>query len=314
MAWLEITVKTQPDSVESVAAMLTFAGFSELVVEDAAEFQDFLEENRACWDYIDEALEKKLAGLSQVKLYLEDTDAAGREKLDTLLRSHDLTYTVTPLPEADYDEDWKQNYPPVFIGKHLVVLPHWLDETAGEGRTPIFLDPGLSFGTGSHPTTAMVLEQLEAVLHPGDWCLDLGSGSGILSIGALRLGAGKAVGVDIDPLAENMARENASYNGFAAPEFTALTGSVTEDTALMDRLARDHYHVVLVNIVADVILKLAPVLPQFLAQDSTAILSGILDTRLPEVQAALEKAGLTVTGCYAREEWRCLTAVRRCRP
>ena len=141
-------------------------------------------------------------------------------------------------------------------------------------------------------------------------CLDLGSGSGILSIAALRLGAKSAIGVDIDPKAEDIARENAQYNGFAAPEFTALTGNVTEDRDLMDRLAAGTYDLVLVNIVADVIIGLAPVLPHFLKENSTVICSGILDTRLSDVTAALEAAGLRITGTRADGEWRCVTAKR----
>ena len=136
----------------------------------------------------------------------------------------------------------------------------------------------------------------------------MGSGSGILSIAALRLGAASAVGIDIDPKAEDIARENAAYNGFGSPAFTALTGNVTEDKALMEKLAADEYDLVLVNIVADVIIGLSPVLPNFLTDKSTLICSGILDVRLEEVCAALEAAGLTVTAVKAKEDWRSVTA------
>jgi ribosomal protein L11 methyltransferase len=173
------------------------------------------------------------------------------------------------------------------------------------------LDPGLTFGTGAHPSTQMVMEEMEQRVTNGMTCVDLGSGSGILSIAALRLGAASAIGVDIDPKAEDIARENAAYNGFAAPEFTALTGNVTEDADLMAQLASKSYDLVLVNIVADVIIGLAPVLPRFLGENSTVICSGILDTRLNDVTAALEKAGLTVTAQRSREDWRCVTAKRR---
>jgi ribosomal protein L11 methyltransferase len=157
----------------------------------------------------------------------------------------------------------------------------------------------------------MVMAFMEHLVKPGSRCLDLGSGSGILSIAALRLGAKTAVGVDIDPKAEDIARENAGYNGFAMPEFTALTGNVTEDRELMDSLSRENWDVVLVNIVADVIIGLAPVLPAFLREDSILICSGILDTRLSDVTAALEKAGLAVTEIRAMEDWRSITAKRR---
>ena len=220
-----------------------------------------------------------------------------------------LTMTVAPLPEIDWEESWKDNYPPQEIGERIVVLPYWLAEEPTH-RLKVILDPGLTFGTGAHPSTQMVMEVMETVVKPGFHCLDLGSGSGILSIAALRLGAESAVGIDIDPKAEDIARENAAYNGFTAPAFTALTGNVTEDTALMDTLAAGRYDLVLVNIVADVIIGLAPVLPRFLSDCSTLICSGILDTRLSDVLEALTAAGLTVTATKAKDDWRCVTAKR----
>ena len=309
MAWLEITIKTTGDRIDSVATALTARGFSELVIEDQGEFETFLDENRAYWDYIDENLQEKLQGLSNIKLYLEDTDTTGLERLTAAVAQLGLTMESSLLPETNWEDSWKDNYPPQEVGKNLVVLPYWLAEETN-GRLPVILDPGLTFGTGAHPSTQMVMETMEDKVLPGANCLDLGSGSGILSIAALRLGAARAVGIDIDPKAEDIARENAAYNGFGAPEFTALTGNVTEDRDLMTRLAGDSWDVVLVNIVADVIIGLSPVLPQFLTNRSILICSGILDTRLEDVTAALRKAGLTVTAVRAKEDWRCVTVVK----
>ena len=307
MSWLEITVPTPQGDLNTVSSALTARGFSDLVLEDQAEFEAFLEDNRSCWDYIDEELQKKLQGLSQIKLYLEDTDTAGMERLKAALDSLRLTMTVQALPDTDWAESWKDNYPPQEVGRSLVVLPYWLD--AGyPGRIPVILDPGLTFGTGAHPSTRMVMEFMEELVKPGFRCLDLGSGSGILSITALRLGAASAVGVDIDPKAEDAARENAAYNGFAAPEFTALTGDVTQDAALMEKLLGSEYDLVLVNIVADVIIRLAPVLPGFLQGGASLLCSGILDTRLSDVTAALEKNGIRVLETKAEAEWRSLRA------
>ena len=308
MQWLEITVDTTNDAVEQVAAALTAAGFSELVIEDQAEFEAFLEDNRAYWDYIDESLQEKLSGLSQIKLYLEDTDAAGLQRLSALVEKLGLSMKTSAMEQTDWEESWKENYPPVEVGEKLVVQPYWLEQTGS--RLPVILDPGLTFGTGAHPSTQMVMENMEKLVQPGCSCLDLGSGSGILSIAALRLGAESAIGVDIDPKAEDIARENAAYNDFTAPRFTALTGNVTTDKPLMDRLGQQRYDIVLVNIVADVIISLAPVLPAFLDESSTVICSGILNTRLSDVTAAVERAGLTVTGTYFKEDWCCITAKR----
>ena len=306
MAWLEITVNTAPENIETVAAALTAGGFSDLLIEDQAEFSDFLDQNRAYWDYIDEELEKKLQGLSRIKLYLEDTDKNGLSQLETLLAKLSLSPEIAALPETDWETSWQENYPPQPVGDRLVVLPYWLADTE-TNRLPIILDPGLTFGTGAHPSTQMVMEAMEKAALSGKTCLDLGSGSGILSITALRLGAKKAVGVDIDPKAEDIARENARYNGFSEPEFTEKTGNVLSDKKLMERLEKP-WDVVLVNIVADVIVALAPVLPRFLGAESKLILSGILDNRLSDVEQALARAGLTVTATHQKEEWRCLEA------
>ena len=310
MAWLELTIETTSDSISSVVTNLTAQGFSELVIEDQEEFETFLEENRAYWDYIDEDFQQKLQNLSRVKLYLEDTDSEGLSRLEQAVSAMGLTLRKKTLEETNWEESWKDNYPAVAVGEKLIVVPYW-DAKQDDTRLPVILDPGLTFGTGAHASTQMVMEAMERLVKPGAVCLDLGSGSGILSIAALRLGAASAIGVDIDPKAEDIARENAAYNGFASPAFTALTGNVTADRALMERLSKNRYDVVLVNIVADVIIGLSPLLPDFLTENSVLILSGILDTRLPDVLAALEQAGLTVTGIAQKEDWRCVTAKRR---
>ena len=315
MAWLEITVDTLSHTIDAVAGLLTAGGFADLLLEDQQEFEDFLEQNRAYWDYIDESLQDKLQGLSHIKLYLEDTDRIGMTKLEALLEDlrakkefGALAMSVAPMAETDWEESWKENYPPQEVGSRLVVLPYWLADTYESDRLPVILDPGLTFGTGAHPSTQMVMEAMENWVQPGSSCLDLGSGSGILSIAALRLGAGSAIGVDIDPKAEDIARENAAYNGFSAPAFTALTGNVTADKKLMAKLQSQSYDLVLVNIVADVIIQLAPVLPQVLSPHSKLILSGILDSRLEDVLATLKAAGLRVNQTFAKEDWRCVCA------
>ena len=198
MAWLEITIDTDSARIADTAAALTAQGFPELVMEDQAEFETFLDENRAYWDYIDEDFQEKLRGLSHIKLYLEDTDTKGMEKLRGVVANLGLTMQVAELPETNWEESWKDNYPAVEVGQSLIVVPYWQAEETN-GRTPIILDPGLTFGTGAHASTQMVMEAMEQTVKSGFRCLDLGSGSGILSIAALRLGAQSAMGVDIDP-------------------------------------------------------------------------------------------------------------------
>lgn len=311
MAWLEITLNTPQGSVDSLATALTGLGFADLCIEDQQEFETFLEENREYWDYIDEDLEKKLQGLSRVKLYLEDSQEDRLAVLKAFAQEKHLPITVASLPETDWEESWKDNYPPQEVGETLVVLPYWLADSYETDRKQVILDPGLTFGTGAHPSTQMVMEAMEEHLTPGARCLDLGSGSGILSITALRLGAAEATGVDIDPKAEDIARENAAYNGFSAPRFTALTGNVTADHRLMEQLTEENWDIVLVNIVADVIVALAPVLPRLMGKGTRLICSGILDTRLADVTAALTAAGIQVTSIRAKEDWRCVVGQRK---
>ena len=320
MNWLEITVSTASAGIEAVAAALTAGGFDDLLLEDQAEFESFLEENRAYWDYIDESLQQKLVNLSQIKLYLDAEDKAALSRLQDLIarlkrsdpegKLGSLTLSYSLLPETNWEESWKENYPPQEIGKTLVVLPYWLEDSDTQGRLPIILDPGLTFGTGAHPSTQMVMEVMENLSLADTCCLDLGSGSGILSIAALRLGAKESIGIDIDPKAEDIARTNAGFNGFSPPKFTALTGNLLQDKPLMDKLSCRQYDLVLVNIVADVIIGLTPILPGLLKENGTLICSGILDTRLSDVHSALSRAGFTSRQTYEKEEWRCICAKR----
>lgn len=219
-----------------------------------------------------------------------------------------LTVSAAPLDEEDWANSWRKYYPPQFVGEKLCVLPYWLPVEEAQGRLPVILDPGLTFGTGSHPSTQMCLAALEARLIPGSRVVDLGSGSGVLSIAALRLGAACAVGVDIDPKAEDMARENGAYNGMSTPRFQAFTGDVAGDpsalAALMD--AGGPFDLALINIVANVILALTPSLRRLLRPGGAVICSGILDSRLEEVRACLQAHGFRILETRSQEEWRCL--------
>ena len=319
MDYLEVTIQTASAGIELVANALTAGGFDSLVVEDQAEYETFLEENRAYWDYIDEEFQEELQGLSRIKLYLE-VDGTEEKQLQKLHKVLDalkkrtkknlgsLEVSSQLLPETNWEESWKDNYPPQEIGEKLVVVPCWNPEA--NGRIPVILDPGLTFGTGAHPSTQMCMEFMEELVERGMEVIDLGSGSGILSIAALRLGAARAIGVDIDPKAEDIARENAAYNDFGTDRFDAVTGNVTEDHDLMETLRAKHYDLVFVNIVADVIIGLAPVLKHFMDADTKVICSGILDVREAEVHQALTAAGLVIEQTRAKEDWRSLVAGR----
>ena len=321
MQWLEITVKTLSCGIEPVTDVLTALGFDSFIIDDQEDFQQFLEENRQYWDYVDENLEARMQGLSQIRLYLEDGPDAPecisrlRSLFDALREKHGdavvgtLEITVNGVQDEDWENNWKQYYQPLPIGEKLLVVPQWLSPENEENRIPVILDPGMIFGTGAHASTQMCMRALEKLVQGGETVIDLGSGSGILSITALLLGAKSAVGVDIDPKAEDIARENAAMNDLHDDRFTAVTGDVIGDKAMMEKLSQPKYDLVLANIVADVIIPLSRVVPNFLKKDGVFICSGILDVRLEEVKAAIEANGLTVTETEMQEDWCRLTAV-----
>lgn len=314
--WTELTIETASEGVELLCAALTQEGFDSFAVEDGAEFEAFLESASDYWDYVDEALAKKMDGLSQVRLYLSDeTQLPALQALLTSLPNAfpacsfgTLTLRAARLAGEDWENAWKANYRPLPIGKRFLVVPRWMDYENPEHRLPILLELGLTFGTGEHDSTRLCLQALEALVHGGEHVADLGSGSGILSIAALRLGAGSAFGVDIDPAAEHIARENAACNGFGADCFSACTGNVLEDEPLRKRLSEQPFDLVCANIVAGVLLRLAPAVPQFLKPEGTFLCSGILLSREREVRQALEAAGLRITACGRTEQWCALQA------
>ena len=310
MNWIEARIDTCSGGLDDLCGRLEDMGIEGLVIDDEADFKDFLENNHQYWDYVDDDLLREKEVLCRVTFYLPD-DGDGKKCLrsveEMLSALPEARLTHAAVADADWENNWKQYYKPMEIGERLLVIPQWEEADCGS-RVPLILDPGLTFGTGSHATTQLCLTALEKAVRGGEKVLDLGCGSGILSIAALALGAEAATGVDIDPKAEDMARENAAYNGFAAPRFRALTGNVTEDRALMEDLTGEHWQLVLVNIVADVIIGLCPVLPEFLKEDTTLILSGILDTRLEDVLSALKNAGIKVRQIRQKEDWRCVVA------
>ena len=305
MQWIEVSVPTRSDEIDDVCAQLAELGAGGMVVEDEADFQDFLEHNHQYWDYVDDALEAQFRGVSRIKFYLPDDDD-GRAQLETIRAGIGRELTTATVRDSDWENNWRQYYQPIEVGEKLVVVPEWLDAPA-DGRVALRLDPGLIFGTGSHPTTRMCLAALEQYAGPGKTALDLGCGSGILGIGALLLGCAHVTGCDIDPKAPEVAAGNAALNGFAGDRFTVCAGDILADAGLRRDLGTG-YDLVLANIVSDVIIPLAAHAPAFLAPVGTFICSGIIDGREDEVRAAIERAGFTVTAHDSLEEWHCFTA------
>ena len=309
LKWLEIAVNTTPECLDEVCAKLAAAGMDSVVIEDEGEFLAFLEQNRQYWDYVDQDLLERMRGVTRVKFYVTD-DPDGRARLEQYTRGLGWEYTAAPLTDSDWAYSWQKYYKPLEVGRRLYVVPQWLrDEPVPDGRTPVYLNPGLTFGTGSHASTQLCLEGVEAHTRTGCGLLDLGCGSGILSIAALCLGAAEAQAVDIDPKAVDVAYENAALNGIGRERYTVRAGDVLSDPALARELARRKYHLVLANIVADVIIPLAPQVPALLERDGVFLCSGIIDSRTREVEQALAAAGLRVTRRREKNGWAALEAV-----
>ena len=291
--WLEVVINTTPDKLDSVTAKLIAAGMDGLVIEDEADFLQFLENNKAYWDYVDQELLDRMKGVTRVKFYVTD-DEVGHDQLKQYTAKLDCEYVTSTLEENDWAYSWQKYYKPLPVGERLYVVPEWeRNEPVPEGKVPFYLNPGLTFGTGSHASTQLCLAGVEEHTTPGCSVLDLGCGSGILSIAALVLGADHAVAVDIDPKAVDVAYENAELNGIGKDRYTVRAGDVIGDKVLAAELAQEKYDVVLANIVADVIIPLAPRAIELMADDGWFICSGIIDTRADEVKAALEKVGMT---------------------
>lgn len=312
MKWLELKIDAAPAGLEPVSALLEDLGITGLVIDDEGDFQDFLEHNHAYWDYVDDQLMQKKKGLCRITFYLEDspdgynTLAQVRMALSRVKQEHPeygrLLLTMENMEDADWENNWKQFYKPMEIGDRLTVIPEWESAGVPEGRVALRLNPGLTFGTGSHATTRLCLTALEEAVHGGETVLDLGCGSGILSIAALRLGAASAKAVDIDDKCLTVAYENAALNGIGKDRYAVLVGDVLSNGALRETLGGG-YDVVVANIVADVIIGLAPMVRQFLKPGGLFLCSGIIDTRAGEVADALRQNGWEIETTRSGEGW-----------
>ena len=311
MKWLEVHIDTNYSGLEGVETMLSTLGIDGVVIDDETEFQDFLENNHEYWDYVDEELAQRMQGRSRLTFYLEVGEEGFakmgevRMALEELKKEHDdwgtLLMTMDTMEDADWENNWKQYYKPMEIGERLLVIPQW--ETAEVGdRVPLILEPGLTFGTGSHATTRLCLMALEKHVKPGMRVVDLGCGSGILSIAALKLGAAEARAIDIDDKCINVAYENAAMNGIGKDSYTVLSGNILTDQSAVEQLGGG-YDIVVANIVSDIIIALAPQARYYMKEDALFLCSGIIDTRAEEVKGKLVEAGFEVLEERSADGW-----------
>lgn len=301
MRYIEVILNTPAEDIDARCEELAALGAEGFVIENEADLESFLADNRQYWDYVDDSLTEAYKGVSRIKCYLTDDEAGSAVmlRIKSTFPEAETGYT----PDEDWENSWRQYYEPIEVGEKLVVVPEWLDAPE-DGRIPLRLDPGIAFGTGSHPTTKLCLAALEKHICPDTRVLDLGCGSGILGIAALLLGASHCTGCDVDEKARDAAAANAALNGLDADRLNILVGDIIKDDSLRRRLGGG-YQLVLANIVADVIISLSAFVRQFMARGGVFICSGIINERADDVQYALIHSGFSIEKHSQEEEWHC---------
>ena len=314
MGFKKIDVYTKSEAVYSLTMLLSELGINGFEIHDSADFEDFMENKEMNWDYVDDSLMNLKNVKTHITLYLQE-NVQGAEMFAALkgalkdIKDRDeedfygsLDIETGSIKEEDWANNWKQYYKPFNVGNKLMIKPTWETVKDSGGRKILEIDPASSFGTGQHHTTKLVMEALETVIGGGEKLLDLGCGSGILSIAALLLGAEKAVMTDIFLNAVNTASENIEQNGFDKTRYEAFCGNIADDKALREKIGTG-YDLITANIVADVIIKMCPFFRGFLKEKGIVIISGIITERLDEVKEALAAENITVEKITEEDGW-----------
>ncbi|MEE1249255.1 MAG: 50S ribosomal protein L11 methyltransferase [Lachnospiraceae bacterium] len=317
MKWKKFTIETTTQAEDFISAMLNELGIDGIEIEDNIPLSE--EEQKGMFiDFPPELPEDK--GISKVSFYLEeseDTDTilkqveAGLEEQRNFVEIGTGTITQSETEDVDWINNWKQFFQSFYIDD-ILIKPTW-EELKEEDKDKflIEIDPGVSFGTGKHETTQLCIRQIRKYMKEGDKVLDVGCGSGILSIVALKLGASHVVGTDLDENCMTSTYENMEVNHLKKELGEFYVGNLIDDTALQEQVGTEEYDIVVANILADVIIPMAPVIPARLKKDGIFITSGIIDFKENEVKAAIEAAGLTVLEINHQGEWVNITAQKK---
>lgn len=314
MEWTEVNIYTSAEGIELICSKLMDIGIKGFVIKDSADFNEFLENKNGQWDYIDEDLMGLADCETCITVYLPENNQ-GADMLTSIknmladVKKSDsdgvygrLEAELASIREEDWANNWKQYFKPFTIGEKLAVKPSWEDYSGDDGRKILEIDPASSFGTGQHHTTRLCLELLEKSVKEGDKILDMGCGSGILSIAAMLLGAESAAAVDIEENAAATAQENARKNNIADEVYKTYFGNILADKALADKID-DKYDIITANIVADVLIAMKDYFVRYLRKGGTLIISGIIEERMDEVLSAVEGVGFIRQAVSVKEGW-----------
>ena len=320
MNWTEVNIYTETEGIDILCASLMDIGIKGFVIKDSNDFKEFLENKNGKWDYIDDDLMNLSNCGTCLTVYLPD-NSQGMEmmiSLKTLLKqmkSNDknnifgrLELELLQVKEEDWANNWKQYFHQFYVDD-ILIKPSW-EEVKPEDKDKmiIHIDPGTAFGTGMHETTQLCMRQLKKYVKDGMEILDVGTGSGILSIAALKLGAGHAVGTDLDPCAISATRENLEANQIPEGSMDVMIGNIIDDKAVQDQVGYEKYDIVTANILADVLIPLTPVICHQMKPGALYITSGILDVKEDVVVKAVKDAGLEVLEVTHQGEWVSVTA------
>ena len=314
MEWTEVNIYTTTEGIELVCSKLGDIGIKGFSIRDAEDFKEFLENKYGRWDYIDD----DLMGLSEcetcITIYLPSNEQGAEELLAVKSMLKDmktadtdgiygrLAIELDSIREEDWANNWKQYFKPFTVGEKLAIKPSWEEYSNTDGRVILEIDPASSFGTGAHHTTRLCLELVEKYLKKGDKVLDMGCGSGILSIAAMLLGADHAIAVDIEQNAAETALENAGKNNIPSDRYKTYFGDIITDAKLADEID-DKYDMITANIVADVLIAMKEHFRRYLCEGGILIVSGIIEERMDEVISALVSAGFSNPEPQVREGW-----------
>lgn len=314
MEWTEVNIYTTADGIEILCAKLMDIGIKGFVIKDSNDFNEFLENKNGQWDYIDE----DLMGLADCETCITVYLPCNNQGADMLLsiksmlaemKSADnegvygrLEAELSNIREEDWANNWKQYFKPFKVGEKLAVKPSWEEYSNDDGRIILEIDPASSFGTGQHHTTRLCLELLQNCINSGDTLLDMGCGSGILSIAGVLLGAENAVAVDIEENAVKTAAENALKNNISKEKYKTFFGNILSNDELADKIDRK-YDIITANIVADVLIAMKDYFVRYLRDGGTLIISGIIEERMDEVLTAIENVGFKRQNVSVKEGW-----------